>query len=152
MTESESREQPEEIRITRVLPAPVEQVFAAWTEPERMRHWMSPFGPATASVDLRIGGRFELVMHGPEMSVSHSGTYTEIQPPHRLVFTWASEYTGGRATLVAVSLRPSGDGGTELQLVHSKLPESQVEPHRGGWGMLLERLAALLSDSTTLER
>jgi uncharacterized protein YndB with AHSA1/START domain len=129
--------------IERVLPASPTQVFAAWTTPARMADWMSPAGVAEAEVDLRIGGAFLVVMAGPDERIEHTGTYLELDPPRRLVFTWVSPYTGPEPSLVTVELHPH-DEGTRLVLTHERLPAGVVESHEGGWGTMLKRLAGTL--------
>ena len=134
-----------ELTLRRVLPFPPAAVFAAWIDPARLAGWMSPFGAARADVDARVGGRFRIVMLGPDRTIEHTGEYREVDPPRRLVFTWRSPYTGAAGSLVTIELRPV-DGGTELTLVHARLPADRVEPHAGGWGSLLDGLARHLAD------
>ena len=132
------------IEIRRRLPATVAEVFRWWTEPDLMATWMTPTGEAEASVDLRQGGAIRIVMRGAGMVIEHVGTIQEIDPPRRLVFTWASPYTGPKPSMVTLELEPAGDGGTELRLVHSELPEEAAPSHGGGWGAMLTRLEGLL--------
>jgi uncharacterized protein YndB with AHSA1/START domain len=134
---------PGTVVVRRRLPAPVEEVFRWWTEAERMGEWMSPAGEAEADVDLRVGGRFRVIMKGDGLTIEHTGEYREIDPPRRLVFTWVSQYTGTEPSLVTVDLEPV-EGGTELRLVHERLPEDAAEAHGGGWAAMLERLAGRL--------
>jgi uncharacterized protein YndB with AHSA1/START domain len=129
--------------VKRILPAPPAAVFAAWTDPALLGRWMSPYGDASATLDLRIGGGFTIVMHGLGQAIEHTGEYRAIEPPSRLVFTWESAYTGLAPSLVTVLLRPLG-AGTELTLIHEQLPPGQVDSHRGGWGGILEHLDAYL--------
>ena len=129
--------------VTRLLPASPERVFAAWTTPAALCRWMSPYGEAEAEVDARVGGRFRIVMKGPGREIEHTGEYRELDPPRRLAFTWRSEYTGPLPSLVTVDLRPVGDG-TEMTLTHAQLPADQVEPHRGGWGAIVQQLEEYL--------
>lgn len=135
----------EAIEIRRRLRAPVSEVFLWWTEPSRLQRWMSPVGTVHAEVDLRVGGRFRVVMQGEGRAIEHVGRYTEIQAPRRLVFTWSSPYTGPEPSLVTVELEPDGDGATWLRLVHARLPESAAESHRGGWAAMLGRLEQVTS-------
>ncbi len=137
------------LRVQRRLPGPPEHAFAAWTQPRLLARWMSPFGSAEAEVDLRVGGAFSIVMHGPGQDIRHTGTYLELEPPHRLVFSWASPYTGQEPSRVSVYLVASGADETQLTLVHDRLPAAQVESHQGGWGQILDHLAALLTDGRT---
>jgi uncharacterized protein YndB with AHSA1/START domain len=131
------------LKIERVLPASPDEVFAAWTTPERMAVWMSPAGHAEAEVDLRPGGVFRVTMVGDDLRIDHTGIYLELDPPRRLVFTWISPYTGSEPSVVTVELHPHDDG-TRLVLVHERLPADVVDSHRSGWGTMLERLTAAL--------
>jgi uncharacterized protein YndB with AHSA1/START domain len=127
--------------VRRQLRASPERVFAAWTQPDALSRWMSPFALAEASLDLRVGGAFRIVMQGPDREIAHTGEYLEVDPPHRLVFTWRSPYTGPTPSVVTVELQADGDY-TALTLTHAQLPADQVEPHRGGWGQILANLAS----------
>lgn len=131
------------LTLERVLAAAPEEVFAAWTVPERMAAWMSPVGAAEAEADLRVGGSFRVVMVEHDR-LEHAGSYVEVDPPRRLVFTWVSPYTGSEPSLVTVELYPHDDG-TRLVITHERLPEDVVEGHRDGWGSMLERLDGLLT-------
>lgn len=132
--------------IRRVLPAPPEAVFAAWTHPTSLARWMAFAGAASARLDLRIGGSFEIVMDGPGKPVVITGEYLAIDSPTLLVFTWRSAHTGERPTLVTLLFRPCA-GGTDLTLTHAQLPEDAVAPHRAGWGQMLDHLAGHLRDA-----
>lgn len=131
--------------VRRTISASPEEVFAAWTDADGMREWMSPVGTASMEMDLRVGGEFRLVMSGGGMEIKHVGVYTVIQPPIRLQFTWRSEFTGLRDTLVTVDLTPIDGGKTELLLTHERLSEEESVSHGGGWSTILDRLDALLS-------
>jgi uncharacterized protein YndB with AHSA1/START domain len=133
-----------EIEVRRRLAAPVAEVFAWWTDPEKLAKWMSPVGAAEASVDLRVGGSFRVVMRGAGMEIEHLGEYLEFDPPRRLVFSWRSPYTGSEPSRVTVELEPEGEG-TQLRLLHSQLPEAAAASHAEGWGAMLARLAGALA-------
>jgi uncharacterized protein YndB with AHSA1/START domain len=128
------------VRIEMALPAPIEDVYAAWTEPQAMARWLAPSGcHAEVEADVRVGGRLSVVMIGDDMRIEHDGEYVTLEPPRRLSFTWRSPYTGGGSSLVTVTLTPDGDG-TDLLLIHERLPADTAESHRGGWGAMLRRL------------
>ena len=111
-----------------------------------MARWMTPSGNASAEVDLRVGGRFRLVMADEHLRIEHTGEYQVIQPPELLVFTWRSEFTGMRDTLVTVRLTESGPRETEIEVMHELATDAEVASHAGGWGQLLTRLEAHLED------
>jgi uncharacterized protein YndB with AHSA1/START domain len=132
------------VRLERQLPAPPEVVFGRWTDPASMARWLSPTGEAEVLADVRVGGRFTVVMLGEGMRLEHTGEYLTIEPPSRLRFTWASPYTGERPSVVTVELEPSGTG-TRLRLVHERLPAAQVSPHTRGWASIIDNLVAALA-------
>ncbi len=152
--------------IRRKLPAGAAEVFEWWTDADRLRQWMSPVGTVEAEVDLRVGGALRIVMRHEGTVIEHLGKYLEIEPPRRLVFTWASPFTGPDPSLVTVELEPDGpmatnlriihtdlvtvelepDGpmATNLRIIHTDLPESVATSHRDGWGAMLDRLSGCL--------
>jgi uncharacterized protein YndB with AHSA1/START domain len=143
MTETPSRSDAP-VRIERVLPAPIDEVFAAWTDPESMSLWLSPIGHAEVEADPRVDGRFRVVMVGGDVSIEHNGKYLVFDPPRLLSFTWRSPYTGPEPSVVTVTLTPEGET-TRMVLVHERLPAEQVTPHADGWGSILDRLSELLA-------
>ncbi len=135
------------LRVRRVIKAPREAVFAAWTDPASMRLWLAPYSLTVGdvAVDLRVGGDFSIVMRRDGEDLPHTGVYREITPPERLVFTWTSFGTQHRESLVTIELSEHPDG-TELVLTHERLPDTEaVRRHTAGWTSILEKLAARLS-------
>jgi uncharacterized protein YndB with AHSA1/START domain len=131
------------IVLHRTIAATPERLFRAFTRPEELARWMSPVGHAEVEVDLRIGGALRVAMIGDGIRMEHTGQFLELDPPHRIAFTWQSDYTGGVATRVIVDLAETMDGsGTDLTLRHELLPASARASHAGGWGAMLDRLAA----------
>jgi uncharacterized protein YndB with AHSA1/START domain len=130
--------------VRRLIPASRQEVFAAWIDPESICHWMCPgdIVSAEAQLDPRVGGRFRIVMKGPDQDYEHTGEYQVVEPPSRLVFTWTSRGTDMQSTLVTVELFERG-GQTELVLTHERFPRADaMERHKRGWGQIVERLAA----------
>jgi len=129
------------LRITRVLEAPIERVFAALTDPAHMARWFFVQETWSAEIesDLRVDGAFSIKMHAPEGTVfTCSGVYLEIEPPTRLVFSWSSYAVTD--TRVTIELRDA-DGATELTLIHEDLVDVNVrESHAEGWGGCLVSL------------
>jgi uncharacterized protein YndB with AHSA1/START domain len=83
-----------ELVFTRVFDAPRELVFEAWTEPKHLEAWWGPNGFRTESLsmDLRPGGMWRLIMHGPDGREYRNKTvYSEIVAPERLVYQHGSE-------------------------------------------------------------
>src|SRR5579864_4239230 len=107
-----------------------------------MSRWMTPVGSASAEVDLRVGGRFRLVMADEHLSIEHTGEYRVIDPPHLLIFTWRSEFTGMRDTLVTVRLTALSATETELEIIHELDTAEQAASHTEGWNQIATRLEA----------
>ena len=125
--------------VERTLAALPDRVFRAWTDPEELIRWLSPSPDGSAEVDLRVGGKFRIVMSGGGREIEHTGEYREVEAPHRLVFTWVSEFTDGES-VVTVEQHPTADGRTRLVLSHERLPVEHAESHEQGWGMFIEAL------------
>lgn len=81
-----------EVIITRLLKAPRELVFEAWTKPEHVAQWWGPDGFTTTvhSMDVRVGGTLKMTYHGMGATFLNVLRYTEIVPPERLCYTHGS--------------------------------------------------------------
>jgi uncharacterized protein YndB with AHSA1/START domain len=118
---------------------------------EVLRQWW-PAGPdwemPMAELDARVGGALRLVMRNPEgEEFGGSGEYLEIDPPRRLVFTWAwgSQDPGERRQLVEVEFDDQGDGTTTVVLTNRGLPDEESKrAHRDGWQASFDNLDRLL--------
>jgi uncharacterized protein YndB with AHSA1/START domain len=130
--------------VRRLIRASAADVFAAWTDPVEMSAWMTPVGAASVEVDLRVGGRFRLVMADEHLSIEHTGEYRVIEPPRLLVFTWRSEFTAMRETVVTVRLTARGESETELEVTHELATDEQARSHAEGWAQILSRLELYL--------
>jgi uncharacterized protein YndB with AHSA1/START domain len=113
-----------EITITRIIDAPAEAVFKAWTEAGQLAKWFSPegFTVPKAESEPRQGGAFTIVMRGPDGSESPmTGVYREFDPPRRLVTEATASLPDGRPALEAVTTvtLTDHDGKTELT-VHER--------------------------------
>jgi uncharacterized protein YndB with AHSA1/START domain len=154
-----------EIIITRVLNAPRELVFRAWTEPVHLMRWWAPKGCTTpfCKIDLRPGGKFHYCMRMPEgRDIWGIGVYREIVAPSLLVYTDSFADAEGNPvppahygmsashpaeTLVTVTFEEH-EGKTKLTLRHA-IPVS-VEEREGteqGWIEMLDRLAEDLANA-----
>ena len=133
--------------LTRILPAGRQQVFDAWTTAASVQQWMCPEAVSIPMVelDVRVGGVFRVDMLIDGAVVTHTGAYREVEPPEKLVFTWTSQHTLWRETLVTVALRALGDDRTELRLTQTLLPdEDSTQRHTRGWTQILDHLITYL--------
>ncbi|MFI7441522.1 SRPBCC domain-containing protein [Nonomuraea indica] len=142
-----------EYEITRILDAPRERVFAAWTEPELFSGW---FGPRAMTVpvertrlDVRPGGAWEVTLVGDGgFEVSLGGVYREVAGPGRLVFTTGDpdQPGDGPASVVTVTLDVYGD--RTLMRFHQygvNTPPEHAEQAKAGWIEFFDRLGELVS-------
>ncbi len=118
------------------IAAPPETVFPYFTDPGRYVQWMG----TAAALEPVPGGCYRVVM---SPGVEAVGQFIEVDPPHRLVFTWGWTHDGAvppGTTRVVVTLQAEA-GGTRLVLRHYGLPDDgQREHHRKGWLVYLGRL------------
>lgn len=134
------------LELCRTFAAPRERVFAAWTDPAQLAQWFCPPEAETfkAEVDLRVGGRYTIGMKNRETGAEHitNGTYKEVSPPEKLVFTWLWEGQDPEThtTLVTLTFRDLGDT-TELVLKHEGFPDQNMcGQHNQGWVGCLDSL------------
>jgi uncharacterized protein YndB with AHSA1/START domain/predicted enzyme related to lactoylglutathione lyase len=148
------------LRVTRLIKAPRERVFAAWTTPEQIMKW---FGPQTcqvlsAEVDLRVGGQYHFRVKGQSCDTGQEmgeldlrGVYREVKRPARLVYTWGwhgnPDVEFGE-TIVTVDFLDK-EGFTEVQITHDKFPNTDTrDRHNHGWNGSLDKLERHLSSGS----
>jgi len=136
------------LTIKKHLGASPEAIFDAWTTPAKMAEWFSPMTTASVpKLDLRVGGEYQIDMHGDERNYVHTGKYLEVERPNKLKFSWFSDGTEQKETIVTLELEPDGDG-TMLTLTHEKFPtEKSREEHRKGWTAIVEKLGPVVGAS-----
>lgn len=141
-----------EVRLEKVIDAPQDAVFRAWTTPEGLRRWWGPgdFTTPLAEVDLRPGGTYRMVMQPPDgAQLEVGGTYRVVDPPRRLVYTWQwmSGVPDTRESVVTVEFEDLGER-TRVTVVHNEIDEgSPTEPYEFGWQSGLDKLAVLVADT-----
>lgn len=130
--------------LRRVFTASRQQVFRAWIEPEALESWLKPGGRSmtVSSLDVRVGGSFRFDL---ENGLSIVGTYLQIIPPEKLVFTWSGQATQGEETIVTLDFLDQGSV-TEVVLTHERLTTPELRAMLGsGWQSLLDALTEALS-------
>ena len=137
------------LNLIRTIKATPEKVYAAWTEPKTLKKWMSPSDTmdiTTAETDLRVGGKYRIVMREPDGKEHRvGGVYKELSPGRRLVFTWGWDGSQEATTLVTIELRKNG-ASTELTLTHTKFAdEAARDMHSQGWIGCVGRLEKLFA-------
>ena len=144
-----------ELVLTRLIDAPRAKLFRCWTEPSLLKQWFAPapYTTPVAEVDLRAGGATNMVMRSPDgQEIPCPGTYLEIVPDRKLVFTDA--YTGdwvpkdGKPFMTAIISFDDEDGKTRYtaRVRHWSADDKKTHEDMGfhpGWGQCADQLAAL---------
>ncbi len=139
----------EQILITRIFDAPREEVFRAWTDPDEVAAWFGPdhFDTESVRIDLRVGGRYELVMvqrgGGAEFPVGYE--IVEIVEPELLVLRSdpMPEMGMHEPTVLRVELHDHG-GKTRMTLSDGPYPAGQSHAE-AGWIAAFDKLGARLT-------
>ncbi len=139
------------LEIKRLIKAPRDRVYAAWTDPAQLKQWFGPENVQTRELvaDVRVGGKFRWDLNNAEgEKMTCRGEYRELQHGKKIVFTWQwedDEDWENHVSIVTVELSDS-DGDTELRLTHEKLPnEESRDGHTRGWNSALDKLEKFFS-------
>jgi uncharacterized protein YndB with AHSA1/START domain len=125
------RKSERELVVTRTFNAPARLVFEAWTRPGLFTRWWLPKSMAmslrSCEMDVRVGGRYRLVFEPDGMAFF--GTYLEVTPPSRLV--WSNDEGGDGGPVTTVTFQ---DKGGETLLVMHELYASKEALDAAGTG------------------
>jgi len=136
--------EPTTLKIQRLLPGPIERVWAYLTESDMRRKWL-----AAGQMEMKVGAPFEFVWRNDELSdppgkrpegfgEEHrmQSRITELDPPRKISFTWSESGD------VSIELETKGDG-VLLTLIHRRLPNRNYMLRvSAGWHMHLDVLVA----------
>ncbi|MGW1990374.1 SRPBCC family protein [Embleya sp. NPDC001921] len=110
------------VTFVREFDAPCEEVFAAYTDPDRIVTFFAPEGLSvpreSVTLEPRTGGRCELTMVMGDMEIPFNGVYLDVVAPHRLAF-----HVPGEAMRQELTLTDLGEGRTRLTLRQTDVPE-----------------------------
>lgn len=143
-----------ELMLTRLINAPREKVYRAWTDPELLKQWFAPLPYTTpvADLDVRPGGANFIVMRGPDgKDMPNRGVYLEVVPNERLVFTdaYVKAWEPSEKPFMTVILTfEDEDGKTRYtaRVRHWTVTDCEAHEKMGfhqGWGLCTDQLAAL---------
>jgi uncharacterized protein YndB with AHSA1/START domain len=144
--------------LTRLIDAPPEKLFRAWTDPEVMTQWFAPKPWTTphAETDVRPGGSNLVVMASPEgHEFPNRGVYLEVVKNQRLVFTdaYTSAWQPSDKPFMTVILTFEDQGGKTLYTARVRhWTDADREAHEKmgfheGWSICTEQLATLVERS-----
>ncbi len=150
-----------ELSITRRLAAPRAAIWAAWSDPRLLEEWFcpKPWRAEVTAFDLRPGGAFRTVMHGPEGERidEGDGCFVEVVPGERIVFTSVlgedfrpvtPSGEGCHMPMTAIITMADDGGGTKYvaRVLHANAADTQKHVEMGfepGWGAVIDQLEAL---------
>jgi uncharacterized protein YndB with AHSA1/START domain len=153
-----------ELVIARTFNGPARIVFDAWTKPELVRRWWAPqsLGASIVSCDaeVRVGGHYRYVLQpGKGSTIAFSGTYSEVTPHTRLVYTSYFEPDGrprtSDADAVVVTVTFVEQGGTTRMTARELYPSKAVLDGAIASGMergvhvTMDQLEELVASATT---
>ena len=143
--------------LKRVIDAPPEKVFRAWTEPTLLKRWFAPAPWTTPSVetDVRVGGSSLIVMRGPDgTEFPNRGVYLEVVKNKSLVFTDA--YTRAWepsdkpfVTVIVTFGNQSGRTAYTACVRHWTIADREAHEKMGfhqGWAICAEQLAGVVEE------
>ena len=145
-----------ELVLTRLIDAPPEKLYRAWTEPALATQWFAPLPWTTphAEFDVRPGGANLIVMRSPEgQEFPNRGVYLEVVPNRRLVFTdaYAAAWEPSEKPFMTVILTFDPEGGKTrytARVLHWTVADREAHEKMGfhqGWGQCADQLAALVA-------
>ena len=144
-----------ELVLERILDAPRENVFRAWTEPDLLKQWFAPrpYTTPVAEIDPRTGGNSRIVMRGPdgnEMEIF--GVYLEVIPNEKIVSTdaYSSAWIPAAQPFMTmiITLEDAGAGKTKYTATVRHWSDADKKRHEEmgfhtGWGICADQLAVL---------
>jgi uncharacterized protein YndB with AHSA1/START domain len=137
------------VRLHRVLTAKPERVYKAFLDGDAMNKWLPPFGftGKVHSIDPRVGGGYKMSFTNFSTGNTHSfgGTYKELVPNERLVYTDAFDDPNLPGTMITTVVIRAVSVGCELSIEQAGIPEQiPVEMCYLGWQQSLVQLAKLV--------
>lgn len=140
------------LTITRVFDAPRARVFNAFIDPEQLMQWMGPRSHPIFEMraDIRPGGKWRFGLRSVEGDevLWQSGTYREIVPNQKLVFTFVWDPTPrklGSETLIEITFADQGNK-TLMTFRQSVFDSTEnCDSHRAGWNSAFDRLGDFLT-------
>ncbi|MCE9557734.1 MAG: SRPBCC domain-containing protein [Armatimonadetes bacterium] len=141
------RKSDREVVVTRTINAPARHVFEAWTNPDLFRRWWVPksygLNLVGCEMDVRVGGEYRLSFLHEGGTMEFFGTYLEVNPYSRLVWTNDEGDAGQTVTIVTFE----EEDGKTLLVVHDLYPtkESVDNGQTGAMPEVLDQLDELLA-------
>ena len=150
-------DQNRELQLSRLIDAPREKLYRAWTEPELLKQWFAPLPYTTpvAELDVRPGGATFVMMRAPDgQELPNRGVYLEVVPDRRLVFTdaytkaWEPSAKPFMTVILTFDDEEGGKTRYTARVLHWTEADREAHEKMGfheGWGRCADQLAALVA-------
>jgi uncharacterized protein YndB with AHSA1/START domain len=139
------------LRIVKLLDAPPELVFEAWSSAEHARHWWYPrengedFVCTSFRMDFRVGGAYRYCIRSPKgVDTWAHGVFREIVTAKRLAFTFKWEWSPQPSPDTIITITFDEEGASKTRLIFCQEPfdsKDMRDAHSIGWAHVLDRLA-----------
>jgi uncharacterized protein YndB with AHSA1/START domain len=145
-----------ELVLTRLINAPREKVYRAWTDPELLKQWFAPkpYTTPVVEMDVRPGGSAYFVMRGPDgKDLPNHGVYLEVVPNEKLVSTdaYVKAWEPSEKPFMTLILTFEDEGGKTrytARVRHWTAADREAHEKMGfheGWGLCADQLEALVA-------
>ncbi len=130
------------IQVAAQVPASVERVYLAWTNPELAMKWFCGEGirPADLEIDFRVGGRYRATQIILDEEFTVSGVYIEIEEHKKIVFTHEWHDPLQFETTVTVEFNPDGHETEVVVTQNEFVSDGQADGQKNGWQNALDSL------------
>ena len=145
-----------ELVLTRLINAPREKVYRAWTDPELLKQWFAPkpYTTPIVEIDVRPGGSAYFVMRGPDgKDLPNRGVYLEVVPNEKLVSTdaYVKAWEPSEKPFMTLILTFEDEAGKTrytARVRHWTVADREAHEKMGfheGWGLCTDQLEALVA-------
>jgi uncharacterized protein YndB with AHSA1/START domain len=145
-----------ELTLTRLIDAPREKLYRAWTDPRLLKQWFAPLPYTTpvAELDVRPGGSAFIVMRGPDgKDLPNHGVYLDVVPHRRLVSTdaYTNAWQPSEKPFMTLILTFEDEGGATrytARVRHWTVADREAHEKMGfhqGWRICADQLTALVA-------
>ena len=145
-----------ELVLTRLINAPRDKVYRAWTDPELLKQWFAPkpYTTPIVELDVRPGGSAYFVMRGPDgKDLPNRGVYLEVVPNEKLVSTdaYVAAWEPSEKPFMTLILTFEDEGGKTrytARVRHWTVADREAHEKMGfheGWGICADQLEALVA-------
>ncbi|HSX06990.1 MAG TPA: SRPBCC domain-containing protein [Candidatus Saccharimonadia bacterium] len=116
------------VYVKRIINAPIERVFQAWTDPEELKRWHAPEpeGILAAVSENHVGGKRSLTLIIDGRTYHIAGVYHEFDPPYKLIYSW-EDPSAPTNSITTVLFRQISENETELEVSYTNPPNGTVQ-------------------------